>query len=528
MSNQKPLKFYENRGIINIEARFPPNQCNNEFEQFQFELLKKHNYEQNVNQKNNDYLNNSYDQQQQQQSAAATQNQYFSQKNLKTHNGFDNHQQLQSQYKSQQQLQQNELFQNQNKLNTDFPEITVNRQLANPRSQNSPSKIFQQKNNVDKFLTPVSNQQGKFLDSPSKNGQQLSATNKSSHKPIFSSSIVNSQAFNEVDVSEINQQNQENDQVKHSKKYHVPPYQNNKQEQLQEERVKRSHNSNMNSQFFSSPTKTGITNKKIFNGETNNEELNKSQSYVKNIELLNSEEKIKKSKIFQSVEQSQHAQQQLQQQHKQSYIEGSQNKVQDKYSREKALREQELKKITLEQAFCQNCFEFIRYETVDIVEFHSQNCKSIEDQARIQVYQFIKKEKELHNSFIEEADHSVIENQQLIQILNSKLEKLRYIFMKMTNILQDSDFLQAKPELKVYNIVEIKKSIEKICHQDEDCRFIQSCLENIKNQTKDIDLIQQIYCTPESTQFLQIINTVPEIAQKKMDYITKLHQQNVF
>ncbi|KAL4483013.1 hypothetical protein ABPG74_019039 [Tetrahymena malaccensis] len=516
MSNQKPLKLYENRGIINMEARFPPNQFNNEFEQFQQELLKKHNYEQIVNQKNNDFLNNSYDQQQQQQSAAVAPNQYFSQKNLRTHNGFDNNQQTQSQYKTQ---QQNEPFQNQNRFNTDYPEITVNRQLANPRSQNSPTKIFSLKNNVDKFLTPVSNQQGKFVPSPSNNGQPSSATNKSNHKPIFSSSIVNSQAFNEVDISEIHQQNQENDQVKRSKKYHVPAH----QDQLQEERVKRSHNSNMNSQFFSSPSKTGINNKKIFNGEINNEEMNKSHSYIKNVELLNSEERIKKSKIFQSLDQTQNPQQP-----NFNYIEVSQHQVQDKYAREKAIREQELKTITLEQAFCQNCFEFIRYEKVDVVELHSQNCKSIEDQAKIQAYQFIQKERELHNSFIEEADHRTIENQQLIQILNSKLEKLRYLFMKLTNVLQDSDFLQAKPELKAYNIVEIKKSIEKICYQDVDIKFIESCLENIHNQSKDIELIQQIYCTPESTQFLQLIKTVPQIAEKKIDYITKLQIQNVY
>lgn len=44
--------------------------------------------------------------------------------------------------------------------------------------------------------------------------------------------------------------------------------------------------------------------------------------------------------------------------------------------------------------------------------------------------------------------------------------------MKMNNVLEESDFLQAKPELKAYNLIEIKKSLERILNQDVDIKFL--------------------------------------------------------
>lgn len=77
--------------------------------------------------------------------------------------------------------------------------------------------------------------------------------------------------------------------------------------------------------------------------------------------------------------------------------------------------------------------------------------------------------------------------------------------MKMTNVLDDSEFLNYKPEFKLVYIIEIKKSIEKIINQNIDSQYISSCLKNIEVQSKHIDSIHEIYSTPESTQFLQLI-----------------------
>lgn len=130
------------------------------------------------------------------------------------------------------------------------------------------------------------------------------------------------------------------------------------------------------------------------------------------------------------------------------------------------MKEEELR---LEQVYCSSCYEFLSFVRPEVVETHSQMCISLAKTA-----QSIRKEKR---------------REMLVRLVSVKLEKMRYLFMKKTNAIEEITLAAKNKETMMAKLLSIKNSLDTLVYINNDEEALVSALSNIRLQFSSIETI---------------------------------------